>query len=78
MKLLKYHADFCDLIADWMSAKARGEVKLAEEYEKKARIESGKFERDIESYFDHNLYFTEYEHTQRLKADALDNVLTID
>ena len=66
LKLLEYHAHFCDLVSDWMSAKARGEINLAMELYQKARIETGKFESEVESYFDHNLYFTEYFHAQNL------------
>ncbi len=78
LKLLEYHADFCDLISDWMSAKARGEIELAKELYEKARVETGKLELEIQSYFDHNLYFGEYIHTQNLKTDVRQNLLTID
>jgi hypothetical protein len=68
--MLEKHADFCDLIGDWMAAKARGEIELAEKLLDKARIECGKFELQFERYFDHGLYFSEYVHCQRTKKDA--------
>ena len=79
VKLLEYHADFCDLVSDWMSAKARGEYELSAELLNKARIETGKFECEIQSFFDHNLYFTEYVHTQNLGVDNKEiNVISIE
>ncbi len=77
VRLLEMHADFCDLISDWMSAKARGELELAEELFNKARIESGKFEVEFERYFDHTLYFNEYVYTQKQKSPTKEDVVTI-
>ncbi len=78
VKILKYHADFCDLIADWMAAKAKGEIDLGMELMQKARVETGKFESEIESYFDHNLYFGEYIHAQNLETQREKDVIAID
>ncbi|MBO5453293.1 MAG: DUF4838 domain-containing protein [Clostridia bacterium] len=77
LKLLSYHADFCDLISDWMSAKARGEIDLAMELFQKARVEVGKFEIEIQSFFDHHLYFGEYIHAQNLKSPGAQDIVNI-
>jgi len=77
LKILKYHADFCDLIADWMAAKAKGEIELAAELLQKARVETGKFEKEIENYFDHNLYFGEYIHAQNLEKEKQKDIVNI-
>ena len=78
LRILKYHADFCDLVSDWMSAKAKGEIELGMELLEKARIETGKFEIEIESYFDHNLYFGEYIHAQNLEKMREKDIINID
>lgn len=77
-KLLWYHADFCDLVAGWMSAKARGEIELAADLAEKARIECGKFEAEVQNYFDHNLYFGEYAHTQKQVSPSKEDIVSID
>ncbi len=77
MNLLLYHADFCDLISDWMSTKANGEYEKAKELLEKARTEFGKFEKDIEDYFDHQLYFGEYFHTQNLVSPKKEDIVSI-
>lgn len=76
LKLLKAHADFCDLISDWMSTKASGNYNKATELYEYARKEFGKQESEIERYYDHYLYFTEYYWTQNFGKEAAD-VLTI-
>ena len=63
VRLLEKHAYYCDLISDWIGAKARGEYDLAKELLEVARIESGKFEAEIRGYFDHALAFREFYHT---------------
>lgn len=78
MKILKYHADFCDLISDWMAAKAKGEIELAADLLQKARTQTGKFEIEIENYFDHNLYFGEYIHSQNLEDYIEKDIISID
>ena len=74
VRLLERHADFCDLIADWMAAKTRGHIALAEELYNKARIECGKFEAEWEYLFDHSLFFSEYGYTQSQKSKSLDTI----
>ena len=76
-KLLLAHADFCDLISDWMAAKARGKIDRAAELLEIARVECGKFEVEFERYFDHSLYFSEYGHCQRTKPLTAENIITI-
>ena len=78
MNILMYHADFCDLISDWMSTKAEGKYEEAAELRDKARKEFGKYERYIEDYFDHQLYFGEYFHAQRLiKETPKEDIVSI-
>ena len=77
MRILRMHADFCDRISDWMAAKARGELEEAEKLYNTARVETGKFEAEIEEYFDHNLYFTEYYWTQQQKSPSKEDILSI-
>ncbi len=67
MKLLYFHADFCDMIADWMSAKANGDIERAEALLKLAEEEFGKREAEIERYYDQSLYFGEYYWTQNFE-----------
>ena len=78
LKLLEYHADFCDLISDWMAAKARGEIDCAKELLEKARIEIGKFETEVERYFDLDLCFAEYAVTQNTLSATGENVVAVD
>lgn len=73
LRLLEYHADFCDLIADWMTAKAEGEDEKANELLEKARRESGRREIEFEKYFDLYLYFNEYLNVQKLEAPKEQN-----
>ena len=77
LNLLMYHADVCDLISDWIGAKARGEIDLAWELLAKARIEAGKEEARFERYFDHGLYFGEYFHTQNYKSPRAEDIISI-
>jgi len=68
VRFLEFHADFCDLIADWMLAKAKGEDEAATELLKVARIEAGKREAEFETYYDHFLYFYDYYYTNIAKS----------
>jgi len=77
MKLLLYHADFCDMIADWIAAKARGNIKLADELLQRARVEFGKNEPEIESCFDHDIFFEEYKWAQLQKSKDNDAILSV-
>ena len=77
VRLLEFHADFCDMISDWMAAKARGEIELAAELLEKARIECGRHEAEFERYFDHALYFSEYTHCQNTKPLTFEQAVTI-
>lgn len=76
-KLLLMHAEFCDLTADWMAAKARGELSLAEELYHKARIEIGKYEREFEYYYDQSQYFSEYKWALNQKSPSSENIITV-
>ena len=77
-RLLERHADFCDLISDWMSAKARGEIEKAAEFYAIARDSFGKYESELERYFDQGLCFSEYKYTQAQKSRAIENVIAVD
>jgi hypothetical protein len=68
LNLLEYHADFCDLLSDWMLAKAVGESEKADELFEKFRIEIGKKEYEFERYFDLHLYFGEYANIHKLAS----------
>ncbi len=58
--LLSFHADFCDMISDWMVEKVQGNRERAEELLNKAKFEIGKREAEFERYYDQFIYFTEY------------------
>ena len=68
VRLLLRHADLCDMVADWMAAKARGEEQLATELYDHARLAFGKTYRDIHAYFDHYAYFCEWFYTNETKS----------
>jgi len=68
LNILEYHADFCDLLSDWMLAKARGEAEKTEELFERFRVEIGKKEYEFERYFDMHLYFGEYTNIQKLAS----------
>ena len=67
VRLLEHHADFCDLISDWMYAKAVGDDEKGNELYDKARVEFGKREAEIQTYYDHHIYFGAYFYTNRVK-----------
>lgn len=77
IRLLEKHALFCDLISDWIAAKARGEIELAKELLEKARIECGKFEAEYEKYFDHGMYFLEYASNMSTKPMTADDFVVL-
>ncbi len=77
MKLLRYHADFCDLISDWMAEKAKGNKEKANELYEYARVEFGKVESEIQKYFDHFIYFGEYYWTQNFDKYMVNGVFTL-
>lgn len=77
LDLLRFHADFCDLISDWMCANALGNFERACELYDLARKELGKRESEFERYYDHYLYFTEYYWTQHYKSYVKDSAIII-
>ena len=77
VRLLEKHALFCDLISDWISAKARGEIELAKELLDRARIECGKFEAEFERYYDHVIFFGEYNRNMITKPLTADDYLQL-
>jgi len=68
VRLLEKHAEFCDLVSDFMAAKSLGKDELAEELYNKARITFGKYEAEIERYFDQSLYFSEYSNVVKKES----------
>ena len=77
IRLLEKHAVFCDLISAWMSAKANGELERAKELYEHARVEFGKYEVEIEKYFDHFIYFSEYLRAHEQMPLVQENVVRI-
>ena len=75
VRLLEYHADFCDLISDWILAKAQGDDEKGNELYDKARVEFGKREAEIQTYFDHHIYFGAYFYTNRVKKVQMQQTL---
>ena len=57
VRLLEMHANYCDLIADALIERTKDNKVRALELFNKARVEFGKNEVCIETYFDHFLYF---------------------
>ena len=77
MMLLDLHADYCDLISDWMAAKARGEIEEAAKLLELARVEFGKHEIELMRYFDHTLVFSELGYCQTTKSKVNNNVINL-
>ena len=77
LKLLSFHADFCDMISDWIAEKASGNLEHAKELLERARIECGKREAEFERYYDHQLFFAEYYWTQCFEEHMIDGVFVL-
>ncbi len=77
VRLLLRHADLCDMVADWMEAKARGENEKATELYNRARIEFGKSYRDIHMYFDHYAFFSEAYWADQTKSPGKEDITDI-
>ena len=56
VRLLEKHADYCDYLADAFALKAVAKDEEAEMLYEKMRVEMGKLEPEIQSYFDHWMY----------------------
>ena len=56
VRLLDKHADYCDCLAEAFALKALAKDDEAEERYHKMRVEIGKYEHEIQSYFDHWMY----------------------
>ena len=70
VRLLEHHADFCELVCDWMAEKARGENEKAGELLDKLRLHMGKKEPEIQLYLDHSMCISTLIHAQRLEAKS--------
>jgi len=57
-KLLYFHSLYINQLADYLTLKALGEEEKAEKELEKFRVDFGKYESEIERYFDHFLCFT--------------------
>ena len=75
IRLLEKHARFAELISEWIAAKARGEIETSKELLEKAKAEMGKFEPEIEKYYDHALYFNEYTNNMKTKPMTPDDFI---
>ncbi len=78
VRLLEYHAEFCDLVSDWMYEKALGNDKRATELYVKARDTFGRHEQVIKTYFDHFQYFGEYYRCDMCKTSKKDDNLIVE
>jgi hypothetical protein len=77
VRLLLRHAELCDMVSDWMAAKARGELEKATELFNHARITFGKSYRDIHTYFDHYAFFAEALQADKAKSPGKTEVFDI-
>ena len=77
VRLLLRHADLCDMIADFMAAKTRGENEKATELYNHARITFGKTYRDIHTYFDHYAFFSETFYVDKTKTPSKEDITDI-
>ena len=57
VRLLEKHAEYCERIAEAVIERAKGNIEEALSLLDKFRIEFGKYEPEIEEYFDHFLNF---------------------
>ncbi len=57
VRLLERHAEFCELISSALIERTQNNLSEALHLFNKARTEFGKYEVEIERYFDHFLYF---------------------
>jgi hypothetical protein len=57
VRLLEKHSEYCERLAEAVSERANGRVDDALALLDKLRIDFGRYEPEIEEYFDHNLYF---------------------
>ena len=72
-RLLLRHAEYCDLMADLMIAKAKGHNYQAVELFHSMKYQLGKYELEIETYYDHGLAMRVCEHIiQRPQGIILD------
>jgi hypothetical protein len=55
MRLLRYHAEYLTLLADFLIEKAEGRTEGARAAYERYRVEFGKREAEIERYYDHFL-----------------------
>lgn len=77
VRLLLRHAELCDMISDWMAAKARGDLEKATELYNHARITMGRSYRDIHTYFDHYAFFSEAVHADATKSPGRNEIFDI-
>lgn len=78
VRLLEQHADLCDMVADWMIQKAKGDDEASQKEYDRIRVEFGKREQSMEMYYDHWQWFGEYELVEWLKAPSDKDVIIIE
>ena len=54
-RMLEYHTVFCDLLSEIVAAKAKGEDETAFALSEEFQVKMGKYELDIDRYYDHGL-----------------------
>ena len=70
VRLLEHHADFADMMADALIAKANGNDAEASRLYDALRLEFGKREAAIEPYYDHGLAFISLDKIFNTKTHA--------
>jgi len=68
VRLLYMHADLCDMVADFMEAKALGDEERANELFEHARLTFGRGCREYHTYFDHYAFFAEIVNVNKLRS----------
>lgn len=71
-RLLDRHTEWCDLIADCMIAKCKGQDILAQEMWKKAVDTFGKYDLELDKWFDMSLAAVSYNRIMKAKKPTAD------
>ena len=76
VRLLEYHQELCMKLAEVLKLKAVGDDKGASEKFAELRISFGKHECEIETFYDHSLYFSRYNRMINVFESKLENAIT--
>ena len=71
-RLLERHTEWCDLIADCMIAKCKGQDVLAQEMWKKSVDSFGKYDLELDKWFDMSLAAVSYNRIMKAKKPTAD------